>query len=152
EAWRSFLLLLGRSPEDVRAGGGIASIWSTSGVPSASAAGFSRHVEITEIDYAEVLRERAAGAAALWERVVASCLQGGASSLDDEATGELLAAAMDADRLRALLSAVETRLEGRDDRDEIEGTTQSGVRDDLTTSVKAAALLKALRRVRDVVS
>ena len=52
EAWRTFLLLLGRTPESVRADGGIARVWATMA---------GRHVELREIDYAEVLRERAGG-------------------------------------------------------------------------------------------
>jgi hypothetical protein len=47
EAWRNFLLLLGRSPESVRIDGGIARVWTTMG---------GRHVELREIDYAEVLQ------------------------------------------------------------------------------------------------
>ncbi len=50
EAWRSFLLLLSRPPDEVRAEGGIARLWATTA---------GRHVELREIDYAEVLRERA---------------------------------------------------------------------------------------------
>src|SRR3954465_6333562 len=42
DAWRSFLLLLGRPPESVRADGGIARIWTTMA---------GRHVELREIDY-----------------------------------------------------------------------------------------------------
>ena len=52
EAWRTFLLLLGRTPESVRTDGGIARVWTTMA---------GRHVELREIDYAEVLRERAGG-------------------------------------------------------------------------------------------
>jgi hypothetical protein len=44
---------LSRSPEDVRADGGIAKLWATAGGPS---------VEIQEIDYAEILREAGARA------------------------------------------------------------------------------------------
>ena len=49
DAWRTFLLLLGRTPESVRSDGGIARVWATLA---------GRHVEVREIDYAEVLRER----------------------------------------------------------------------------------------------
>src|SRR5262252_368354 len=52
DAWRSFLLLIGRSPESVRAEGGIARAWTMLA---------GRHVELREIDYAEVLRERTGG-------------------------------------------------------------------------------------------
>ena len=71
EAWRNFLLLLGRAPDAVRAEGGIARVWATSA---------GQHLELREIDYAQVLRERTGGKAAIWERVIANCLQGQSSS------------------------------------------------------------------------
>ena len=55
ESWRTMLLLLSRPAEEVRADGGIASLWNTAGGPS---------MEIVEIDYAEVLREKQGDAAA----------------------------------------------------------------------------------------
>src|SRR5206468_11113959 len=61
DSWRNFLLLLGRSAEAVRAEGGIARLWTTMA---------GRHVEIREIDYTEVLRERAGGEAAAWDLVI----------------------------------------------------------------------------------
>ena len=48
EAWRNFLLLLGRAPDAVRAEGGIARVWATTA---------GQHLELREIDYAQVLRE-----------------------------------------------------------------------------------------------
>ena len=48
-SWRTLLLLLSRTPDEVRNDGGIAHLWGTAGGPS---------VEIREIDYAEVLREK----------------------------------------------------------------------------------------------
>src|SRR5438874_10099459 len=80
EAWRMFLLLLGRTPESVRVDGGIARVWTTMA---------GRHLELREIDYAEVLRERTSGQHAVWDRVVTSCLQGNAFELDDAAVGDL---------------------------------------------------------------
>src|SRR5438552_12304537 len=67
DAWRTFLLLVGRTPETVRADGGIARVWTTMA---------GRHIELREIDYTEVLRERKAGEAAVWTKVSANCLQG----------------------------------------------------------------------------
>ena len=61
QAWRGFLLLVGRAPDVVRHEGGISRLW---------AATAGRHVEIREIDYAEVLRERSAGEVATWQQVV----------------------------------------------------------------------------------
>src|SRR4051794_30962398 len=64
ESWRTLLRLLGRPAEDVRADGGIASLWATAGGPS---------LEIIEIDYAEVLREKQ-GDAVFIDRLVAAAL------------------------------------------------------------------------------
>ena len=75
EAWRSFLLLLARTPDTIRADGGIARLWTTMG---------GRHIDLREIDYAEVLRERAGGDRAVWDRVIASCLHGESITLDED--------------------------------------------------------------------
>jgi HEAT repeat protein len=99
EAWRTFLLLIGRSPEGVRAEGGIARLWTAMA---------GRHVELREIDYAEVLRERRDGAAAGLSQVIANCLQGDAFELDEDAVRALLDVAGDSDRLGELILAVDT--------------------------------------------
>ena len=52
ETWRALLLLLARSADETRSDGGIGTLWSRSGGPS---------IELQEIDYAEVLRERRMG-------------------------------------------------------------------------------------------
>jgi len=74
EAWRAFLLLLGRPTESLRAEGGISRVWTTMA---------GRHLEIEEIDYASVLRERSGGDVAAWDKVIASCLQGSTLELDE---------------------------------------------------------------------
>src|SRR5471032_2934716 len=66
--WRTFLLLVSKTPEELMDEGGIAKAWADSG---------REHFEIREIDYAEVLRERAgADGAAAWDRIIQFCLQG----------------------------------------------------------------------------
>jgi hypothetical protein len=100
DAWRQFLLLLGRSPESVRTKGGVARVWTTLA---------GRHIELREIDYAEVLRERSAGESAAWERVLLSCLQGDSVELTDETIRELLGAAGDPARLAELMTTLEAR-------------------------------------------
>jgi HEAT repeat protein/PBS lyase HEAT-like repeat-containing protein len=127
EAWRSFLLLLGRTPESVRADGGIARVWTTMA---------GRHVELREIDYAEVLRERAGGDKATWEKLVANCLQGSAFELNDELLRELMAAAASEETLAELLEAVERGADASDGG----------------TSVKVAALMRMLRTIADAVA
>ena len=66
--WRTLLLLLSRTAEELMADGGIAKLWAASG---------QSHFDIREIDYAEVLRERGGGDAAAWERI--ATFQGRAS-------------------------------------------------------------------------
>ena len=99
EAWRSFLLLLARPPESVRTDGGISRVWTTM---------VGRHIELREIDYGEVLRERKSGESAVWDKVLANCLQGMAFDLDEEAIKELLGIACDSDKLAELIAEVET--------------------------------------------
>ena len=77
EAWRRFLVLIGRTPDDVRNEGGIAQLWSQME---------GRHVELREIDYAEVLRERDATGSSSWPDIVAHCLSG-ERPVPDEAAG-----------------------------------------------------------------
>lgn len=96
-AWRSFLLLLGRTTEELLAEGGIARMWTTSG---------GTHLQIREIDYAEVLRERKSGAEAAWDDIVAHCLTGSATDLDPETMRVLLEIAGDAGRLAQLTQRI----------------------------------------------
>jgi hypothetical protein len=124
QAWRSFLLLLARTPESIRSDGGIAHAWTTRG---------GQHVELREIDYAEVLRERKEGLSAVWEQVIANCLQGTPFELDEAALKELVASAMDAERLTELMAMLESRVQG-------------GVAE------KTAALIRMLRGTVDAVS
>jgi hypothetical protein len=100
EAWRNFLLLLGRSPDALRSEGGIARVWATTA---------GQHIELREIDYAQVLRERTAGKAAAWDRVIANCLQGDTFDLDEEAIRELLEVAGNSQQLAELVTELETR-------------------------------------------
>jgi len=126
ESWRMFLLLLGRTPDSVRTDGGISRVWTTMA---------GRHVELREIDYAEVLRERAGGEAAVWDRVIANCLQGTAFELDEEEIKELLGIAIDPERLAAMMA-----------------TLEEGVTADAGIGAKTAALMRMLRGIVDVVS
>ncbi len=106
QTWRSLLLLLARSTEENRADGGIGRLWARSGGPS---------IEIHEVDYAEVLRERE-GDAALVEEVVAACLKGTPRlELNEEAMRALLEIVNDPQKLRTLVAKLEesTATEGR---------------------------------------
>jgi hypothetical protein len=94
EDWRALLLLLARAPEDLLAEGGIGSAWAGSG---------RSHFEIREIDYAEMLRERAGGEKAQWDRIIALCLQGDTSGLDELALESLRECLSDPQRFGDLL-------------------------------------------------
>ena len=104
DAWHAFLMLLGRSAESVRAEGGIARVWATMA---------GRHIEMREIDYSEVLRERRGLQSARWDEIVTNCLDGMATfNLDDKTMSDLLGLAGDADGVMELMGAVEHRAEG----------------------------------------
>jgi HEAT repeat protein len=101
ESWRTLLLLLARPPEEVRDDGGIKSLWATAGGPS---------LEIVEIDYAEVLREKLGDAEAV-ERLVDAAMRGAELDLDDSGLRLLLEIVGDPVRLAALMQQLEKRTE-----------------------------------------
>jgi HEAT repeat protein len=118
--WRAFLPLLAASAADLHAAGGVAQAASRAG---------SSHLEIREIDYADVLRERG-GRHADWDRIVESCLHGETDALDDRAMAALLDALEDPARFALLLERLEIG--------------------DLTeVNVRVAALLKLMRAAID---
>ena len=97
QSWRTLLLLLARSPEEVRTDGGIRHLWATAGGPS---------IDIEEIDYAEVLREKQ-GVAATAEEIIAAALAGRPLELDDSGMRLLLEIVQDSARLKELMSQIE---------------------------------------------
>ena len=101
EGWRNFVQLIGRPADELRADGGIARMWTTIA---------GRHIEIREIDYAEVLREKSGGDPATWERVISNCLLGDTPEEDDEKTMRgLFEIASDPERLGNLIAALDVR-------------------------------------------
>jgi hypothetical protein len=125
EAWRQFLLLLGRSPETLRAEGGVARVWATLA---------GRHVVLREIDYAEALRERTGSESAAMDAIIASCLHGDSFELDEDTIEQLLAIAGDSNRLKELMETLEAR------------AGSAGA------STKAAALIRMLRGILETVN
>jgi hypothetical protein len=123
-SWRTLLLLLARTPEDVRADGGISRLWVTAGGPS---------IELQEIDYAEVLREKD-GHAATIESAIAAALAGPQVQLDDSAMEMLVQIVADPDKLNELMTTLEE-------------TAGEGAFD-----VRTAAFLSLLRGVADHVA
>jgi hypothetical protein len=101
ESWRTLLLLLARPPEDVRADGGIKHLWATAGGPS---------IELEEIDYAEVLREKQ-GVVATAEQIIAAALAGQSLDLDDSGMRLLLDIVQDPARLRELMTEIDSSTE-----------------------------------------
>jgi HEAT repeats/PBS lyase HEAT-like repeat len=104
ESWRTLLLLLARSTEDVRADGGIAHLWATAGGPS---------IEIEEIDYAELLREKQ-GLARTIDEILAAATAGPRLQLDDTSMRTLLDFVRDPAKLRALVAQLESPDANRD--------------------------------------
>jgi hypothetical protein len=100
EAWRTLLLLLARTPEDVRTDGGIKHLWATAGGPS---------LDIEEIDYAEVLREKQGVAVAIEQIITAA--RGGQLDLDESGMRLLAEIVRDKARLEDLLAQLEAAAE-----------------------------------------
>ncbi len=96
-SWRTLFLLLARSPEDVRADGGISRLWAAAGGPS---------IELQEIDYAEVLRDKEGYAAAL-DRIIAAALAGPQLLLDDAMMKLLVEITRDPEKLNELMQRLE---------------------------------------------
>ena len=94
-SWRTLLLLLARAPEEVRGDGGIAHLWGTAGGPS---------LEIREVNYAEVLRERSGTGASL-DEIIAAALDG--AVLEDDSVEALLALIGDPARLDELMAQLD---------------------------------------------
>ena len=101
ESWRTLLMLLSRPPDEVRADGGIGGLWATAGGPS---------MEIVEIDYAEVLREK--GDAAATDRLITAAMSGAQLELDESGMRLLMDLVGDPARLTVLMQQLEARTEG----------------------------------------
>ncbi len=123
DSWRTLMQLLARAPEDVRADGGVAHLWTTAGGPS---------IEILEVDYADVLRERA-GDASL-DEILDACVLGHPLAEWDEKTRDQMAELLLNDvHLPALAERLELRLAGE------------------SAEAKSAVFLSLLRRVAEQV-
>jgi hypothetical protein len=99
-AWHTFLTLLSKPCEDVRAQGGIERAWMTAGGGA---------IDVREIDYEEVLRERAGNLESGWDEIIANYLQGEFSDLDDEAMGALFDIADDSSRFKEFTEQLVTK-------------------------------------------
>jgi hypothetical protein len=90
-SWHTFLTLLSKPADDVRAEGGVERAWMAAG---------GGPIEVRQIDYGEVLRERSGGLQSGWDSIIANYLQGEFSDLDDEAMAALFEIADDSGRFR----------------------------------------------------
>src|SRR6185503_19637366 len=97
-SWRTLLLLLARTPEEVRGDGGIARLWATAGGPS---------LDIVEIDYAEVLREKE-GQAATIDQIIEAAIAGPQTQIDETTLEALLAIVGEPERFKQLLEQLES--------------------------------------------
>ncbi len=127
EQWLRFLRLLALPPEDLQRQGGIARVWATSG---------GRHIEIRELDYAAVLRDRQAGDDASWDLILKNCLQGESVDLDQAALDMLVEIAGDPTKLADLARRLEEQASDED------GVVRS----------PAAALLVMLKSVIELIA
>ena len=126
ESWRTLLLLLARGPDEVRADGGLGKLWATAGGPS---------LEITEIDYSEVLREKQ-GLAATIDAIILAAMSGPTLTVDDAALEALLEIVADSSKLEQLMQQLE----------ETSAKSPQGV------ELQTAALLNMVRGLVDYVS
>ena len=123
ESWHTLLSLLSRAPEDVRADGGIGRLWARAGAPS---------IEIREIDYSEVLRERQ-GEAATIDRII-DAMSGRPLDMDDDSVALLRRIAGNREELEAFLKKVVGQAVG-----------------DAAVTTRTAALLRLLGVMAEVV-
>jgi hypothetical protein len=123
DGWLPFLNILAKSFDEVRSAGGIGRLWAATG---------QRHLELREIDYADILRERAGGQHSHWNDIIRACLNLD-SPLDDDALRRLMEVCGDPERFSEFVMALEKS-----------GETNMGS--------KASALLRMLRGVIDLVS
>jgi hypothetical protein len=120
------MLLLARTPEEVRADGGLAKLWATAGGPS---------LEITEIDYSEVLREKQ-GLAATIDSIISAAMSGPTLTVDEAALKALLEIVQEPSKLDELMKQLE----------------QTAAKSPQGVELQTAALLNMVRGLVDYVS
>lgn len=123
DGWLPFLQILAKSLEDVRSAGGVGRLWAATG---------QRHLDVQQIDYTDILRERDAGQQTNWDDIIRACLNLD-SPLDENTLKSLLELCGDPARLSEFIHTLQ----------------ESG---QTTMGSKASALLRMLRGVVDLVS
>lgn len=102
-AWHAFLVLLSQPPADVRNQGGITRAWAAAG---------GGPLEVREIDYGEVLRERKGQEHSDWDNILTAYLAGEQTDLDDSVLSTLLEIVGDPQRLAGFVDTLVERGEG----------------------------------------
>ncbi|MEP7117329.1 MAG: HEAT repeat domain-containing protein, partial [Acidobacteriota bacterium] len=102
-AWHSFLVLLSQSAAEIRDEGGITRAWEAAG---------GGPLEVRQIDYAEVLRERPEGDDFDWENILTAYLQGEQTDIDDKMLDTLLQIANNSSRMAAFIDNIVERATG----------------------------------------
>ncbi len=102
-AWHAFLVLLSQSAAEIRDEGGISRAWESAG---------GGPLEVRQIDYAEVLRERADGDSSDWEDILTAYLQGEQTDIDDAMLDALLDIATEPARMAAFMDNIVERATG----------------------------------------
>src|SRR5262249_52526269 len=102
EGWMPFLNLLARPIDEIRAAGGISRLWAATG---------QRYLDIQEIDYADILRDRGDGQLSHWNDIIRACLNLD-SPLDDDALRKLIETCATAERFSEFIVALEEKGEG----------------------------------------
>jgi hypothetical protein len=128
DSWQALLGMLARPPEQLRAEGGIAQLWSAAGRGG---------IEIREIDYAEVLRDKQ-GQEVTIDAIIAAALGGPQLQLDTESLEALLALIEDPVKLDELMARLDEATPG----EEVEART-AAVMNLLRTAVTQAQSLGA---------
>jgi HEAT repeat protein len=123
EGWLPFLHILAKSFDEVRSSGGIGRLWAATG---------QRHLDLQEIDYADILKERSGNQESHWNDIIRGCLNLD-SPLDEGSLRELLEVCGNGERFSEFVLTLEQN-----------GETSMGS--------KASALLRMLRGVVDLVS
>jgi hypothetical protein len=127
EDWRRFLLLLASPLDELLAQGGISKAWAATG---------RGQLDIEEIDYASVLKERGGGEDATWDKVLASCLKGESVPLDDSVIDMLMASLSDSTTFGSLLDRLREKAES----------------DGTSATVQVAALFQLLKAALEAVN
>ena len=117
DLWRRFLALLALPPDQTRLRGGLGRLWSSEGQP---------RIEVRSLDYREMLRSQLTGDRASWDRIVASCLDGDTSAIDQDIADLLSGILDDPSKVATLVSAIEQRTTGGATDAENAGSAREG--------------------------